>query len=271
MHTRVFVTGASRGIGNAVATFLSGRGFSVVGTSRNPKKSKNASEKEGFPLIKMDVTQPRSVRGGVKEAVDILGGIDVLVNNAGISHLGPFEEMPDDQGRAVMETNFFGIITVIKEAVPVMRQGGGGLIINVSSLAGMVGVPFQSYYCASKYALEGFSESIRMELGPQGIRVVLVQPGDIKTEIAQHHLICDSGSALYGEAYRTVCEVVRGNVAHACPPEEVARVVYRVIKGSHPKMRYPAGSGASFTALLLRMVPQRIREFVLKRYYRLNK
>ncbi len=276
MKNRVLITGASRGIGEAIAVFLEEMGFSVVGTSRNPKIKTGDEKKVSFPLIAMDVTESGSVKGGINEALDILGGgIDILINNAGISHLGPFEEMPDEQGRKIIETNFFGIANVIREVLPIMRGAGGGLVINISSLAGMVGIPFQSFYAASKYALEGWTESIRMELSPQKISVVLVEPGDIKTNIADHHLVCETNSPHYSDPFRNTCRVIRGNVDSAGSPEDVAKVVYRVIKrhkrGKKPKIRYPAGKGAAINAFLLKFVPDVFKEIILTRYYDLHK
>ena len=275
MKNRVLITGASRGIGEAVAVFLEKRGFSVVGTSRNPRIMPENGKKGSFPLIAMDVTESSSVKGGMKEALDILGGIDIQINNAGISHLGPFEEMPDEQGRKIIETNFFGVSNVIREVVPIMRGAGGGLIINISSLAGMVGIPFQSFYAASKYALEGWTESIRMELSSQKISVALVEPGDIKTNIAEHHIVCETNSPHYSDQFRNACRVIRGNVDSAGPPEDVAKVIYKVIKrhkrGKKPKIRYPAGKGAKINAFLLKFVPDVFREIILMRYYDLQK
>lgn len=275
MKKRVLITGASRGIGETIAVFLEKRGFSVVGTSRNPKIKTENEKKGSFPLIAMDVTESSSVKRGLNEALDILGGIDILINNAGISHLGPFEEMPEEQGRKIIETNFFGIANITREVVPIMRGAGGGLIINISSLAGIVGIPFQAFYAASKYALEGWTESIRMEFSPQKISVVLVQPGDIKTNISKHHLICETNSPHYSDPFRNACRVIRGNVDNAGPPEDVAKVIYKVIKrhekGKKPKIRYPAGKGAAINAFLLKFVPDVFREIILTRYYDLHK
>ncbi|MBN1571652.1 MAG: SDR family oxidoreductase [Deltaproteobacteria bacterium] len=273
---RVLVTGASMGIGFAIARFLAKRGdggeFSVVGTTRNISKlSKGLAKDCPFRFVSMDVTDNHSVKKGLVDAIDIMGGIDVLVNNAGISHLGPFEEMPDDQGRAIFETNFFGIVNTIRAVLPEMRKTGGGLIINVGSLAGVVGIPFQSFYASSKFALEGLTESIRMELFHQNIGVVLVEPGDIKTDIASHHLITEAKTDQYTKPYKNVVDVVRGNVKNAGPPEDVARVVYKVIKTRSPRIRYPAGKGAVSSYIALKLVPQRLREYILKGYYNLKK
>lgn len=272
----VLVTGASMGIGYSIARFLAerenGGEFSVVGTTRDVSKlPKELVEDTPFRFVAMDVTNRDSVKKGLKDAINIMGGgIDILVNNAGISHLGPFEEMPDEQGRAIFETNFFGIANTIRAALPELRKRGSGLVINVGSLAGVVGIPFQSFYASSKFALEGLTESIRMELAPQKINVVLVEPGDIKTDIASHHLLTEAKMPQYTGAYKNVVDVVRGNVKDAGPPEDVARVVYKVIKAKNLRIRYPAGKGARSSAVALKLVPQRLREYILKGYYNLK-
>jgi NADP-dependent 3-hydroxy acid dehydrogenase YdfG len=150
----VLITGASMGIGFAIARYLAevngGDEFSVVGTTRNISTLTKENTKSPIKFVEMDVTDNSSIKNGIKEALTILGKIDVLINNAGISHLGPFEEMPDDQGRAVMETDFFGVVNVIRAVLPMMRENNGGLIINIGSLAGLVGIPFQSFYASAK-------------------------------------------------------------------------------------------------------------------------
>jgi len=272
----VLITGASMGIGFAIARYLSerrgGDEFSVVGTTRNISKlTDDTKTKSPIKFVEMDVTDNSSIKVGIEEALKILGKIDILVNNAGISHLGPFEEMPDDQGRAVMETDFFGVVNVIRAVLPKIRENNGGLIINIGSLAGLVGIPFQSFYASAKYALEGLTESIRMELLQQNIKVVLVEPGDIKTDIASHHLITETNSPHYADVFKNVVDVVRGNVKNAGPPEEVAKVVYKVINTKNPRTRYPAGKGAVINSIALKLFPQRLRESILKGYYNLKK
>lgn len=268
MQKRIFVTGASRGIGAAIAGYLAERGCRVVGTTRDVATlGSDAPSHTNITMVSMDVTDRNSIQNAVSQAKEKMGDIDVLINNAGISHLGPFEEMPDDQGRAIMETNFFGLIDVIKAVIPVMRDAGAGMILNVSSLGGRVGVPFQSYYVASKFALEGWSEAARMELKTQGIDLVIVEPGDIKTDIASHHLLCESDSPNYKECYENTCRIVRENVSHAGPPEDVAKVIYKIIAAKRPGVRYPAGKGAKMLSFLLTVVPDRIIERLVMKSY----
>jgi len=271
MQKRIFITGASRGIGAAVAGYLADRGCRVVGTTRDiGTLGDDAPNHRNITMVSMDVTDVGSINTAVARAREVMGGIDVLINNAGISHLGPFEEMPDEQGRAIMETNFFGLIDMIKAVVPMMRDAGSGLILNIGALGGRIGIPFQSYYVASKFALEGWSEAARMELETQGIDLVIVEPGDIKTDITSHHLLCEIDSPNYMEIYENTCRIVRGNVAHAGPPEDVAKVIYKIITKKRSGVRYPAGKGAKMLSFLLMVVPDRLVERLVMKSYKVG-
>ena len=267
MIKKVLVTGASRGIGMAIALYLADRGYSVVGTSRFTDKLPASLKNHPFlRFVAMDVTDIQAVPGAVGEAARILGGIDVLVNNAGISHIGPFEEIPDDQARRIMMTNFFGAGAVIRAVLPHLRDAGGGLIINVTSLAGQIGVPYQTFYCASKFALEGLSEALRLELFSQNIRVVVVEPGDIKTDIGDHRLLCEAAIPQYKAGFAAACEAINRSVGKAGPPEDVARVVLSVIRAKNPRLRYVAGKGAVSTSFLVRLLPRRLVERLIRRH-----
>jgi len=268
MIKKVLVTGASRGIGKAIALMLADNGCSVVGTSRHTANL--PGDLKNHPMLRfvsMDVTDPGSVKNGVTKAAGILGGIDVLVNNAGISHIGPMEEMPEDQGRAVMETDFFGAVAVIRETLPHLRKAGRGLVVNVTSLAGRLGIPYQTFYCASKFALEGLSEALRLELFSQDISVVILEPGDIRTDIGDHRLLCEAAMPEYQKGLAATCETINRSVGGAGPPEDVARVVLRVIRTRNPRTRYAAGKGAVSTSLLARFLPKRLVETLIRRHY----
>ncbi len=268
---KVLITGASSGIGKVVAVFLAQKGFYVVGTTRNlTTLPEDPWASKMFRFVMMDVTDKASVRSGVEEAAGLLGGIDVLINNAGISNVGPFEDIPEEEGRSVIETNFFGLASVTREVLPIMRNSGGGLIVNVSSLGGIMGIPFQSYYAASKFAVEGFSESIRMELLSQGIDVVLVEPGNIKTGIGKNRMVLSGVSPFYQKGYDAAKQVIEKGVDGAEPPEVVARLIYKIIRKRSMNVRYPAGKGSGTISFLLKILPQKAKERLLLRYYRQN-
>jgi len=166
-----------------------------------------------------------------------------------------------------METDFFGAAAVIRTVLPQMRSARGGLIVNVTSLAGRIGVPYQTYYCASKFALEGLSEALRLELHSQNIRVVIVEPGDIKTDIGDHRLLCEAAIPEYRPGFTAACKAINRSVGGAGPPEDVARVVLSVIGAKNPGLRYAAGKGAASTGLLVRLLPKRLVEWLIRRHY----
>src|SRR5690606_1108984 len=154
------ITGASSGIGKAIAEHLQKNGFQVYGTSRNPQNSRITK----FPLIALDVTRPETIVSAIEEVLAKTGKIDVLINNAGVGITGPIEETPDIEIKKAFDTNFFGPLQVIKAVLPGMREHGGGLILNITSIAGYMGLPFRGIYSATKGALELTTEAYRMEL-----------------------------------------------------------------------------------------------------------
>ncbi len=171
----VLVTGASSGIGAAAAALLAARGHTVVGVSRR------AEAPVGVEAATIDIDDDESVRAGVAEVLARHGRIDVVVNAAGYGLAGPVETTDLSVARAQMETNFWGTVRVTREALPALRASGDGLVVNVSSLAGVFALPFQAYYSASKFALEGWSESLAYEVAPHGVQVTLVEPGNINS------------------------------------------------------------------------------------------
>jgi NAD(P)-dependent dehydrogenase (short-subunit alcohol dehydrogenase family) len=181
----VLVTGASSGIGKACAERLFARGCRVYGTSRQaPRALAQVRTSDLAPMLRMiplDVTSDASVDAAVGVVVACEGRIDAVVNNAGFGVAGAAELTTIEEAREQFETNFFGTVRVCRAVLPVMRQQGSGRILNVSSIAGRIGIPFQAFYSASKFAIEGFSEALRMEVAPFGVKVVLIEPGDFRT------------------------------------------------------------------------------------------
>ena len=199
MSKIVLITGASSGIGKSTATYLSKKGYTVYGTSRNPK---NVNEFP-FNLIALDVLKVDTINAAVKLILDKEGRIDVLINNAGMGITGPIEDTPTEEMRAVFSTNLFGAIDVMKAVLPQMRKQKSGTIINVTSIAGYMGLPFRGLYSATKGALETITEATSMEVKPFGINVVNVAPGDFATNIAagRYHTPVFEDSA-YKENYQ---------------------------------------------------------------------
>ena len=189
----VLITGGSSGIGKSIGNFLHEKGYTVYGTSRNPDNVKDSV----FPLVKLDVRDAESIANAVQEVVTKSGGIDVLINNAGVGITGPLEEIPAEEIKNNFDTNVFGPIAVMKAVLPYMRKQKSGLIINVTSIAGYMGLPYRSVYSASKGALELITEALRMEVKNFGVHITNVAPGDFATNIAsrRYHAPLIEGSA----------------------------------------------------------------------------
>ncbi|HEY0682305.1 MAG TPA: oxidoreductase [Steroidobacter sp.] len=183
--TTWFITGASSGFGHAFASYALAQGYNVVATARNPAKLAELSAQAPHRVLalSLDVDQPGAADKAVKEAVARFGGIDVVINNAGYSIVGSVEETPEKELRALMETNFFGAVAVTRAALPTLRAQGSGAIVNISSLGGQLSYPGFGAYSASKFALEGMSEALALEVAPFGIKVMIVEPGNFRTNL----------------------------------------------------------------------------------------
>lgn len=259
----ILITGASRGFGAAAARLLSQRGHRVYGTSREPA-SANA---EGFTLLPLDVREDDSVQRCVKTVLNQAGRLDTLINNAGVALGGALEEATAEEARQLFETNFFGIIRMTNAVLPAMRAARSGQIINISSLAGLVGVPYLGLYAASKHALEGYSASLRYELHRYGISVSLIEAGNYRTSIrftfpAQR--IPD-----YDGIREQATAVHDADVRDGHPPDPVARLIVRVVESRHPRLRYVATEGIeSGVPFMRRFFPDALQEWILRRRYR---
>lgn len=267
MSKVVLITGASSGIGKAIANFLSEKGFKVYGTSRNPKNIKNFS----FELIALDVLNVETITKAVRFIIEKEGKIDVLVNNAGMGITGPIEDTPTDEMRSVFNTNLFGAIDVMKAVLPQMRTQKTGTIINVTSIAGYMGLPFRGLYSATKGALEIVTEAARMEVKPFGIKIVNVAPGDFATNIAagRYHTPVFENSA-YKENYQANLDLMDAHVSGGMNPIEMAKVVFKIINTKNPKIHYKVGGFMEkFSIVLKRILPDRVYEKILMNHYKL--
>ncbi len=265
----VFITGASSGIGKAIAEFLQNKHFIVYGTSRNPERNPDSK----IQLIQLEVTDTASIQSAVNEVLHREGRIDILINNAGIGITGALEEIPTAEMRRNFDTNLFGPIEVIKAVLPQMRQQRSGLIINITSIAGYMGLPFRSLYSASKGALELITEALRMEVKPFGIEVTNIAPGDFATNIAQgryHAPLVENSD--YNKAYKQTLDLMDSHVDAGNNPLEMAKAVYKVINTPHPKVHYKVGSFLQkFSILLKRILPDKVYENMLMNHYKLKK
>jgi NAD(P)-dependent dehydrogenase (short-subunit alcohol dehydrogenase family) len=246
------VTGASSGIGEAAARELVAAGFTVYGTSR---KAVAGEQRDGVTFLPLDVTDDSSVAAAVGDVLARSGHIDVLVNNAGFGVTGAAEESSVEQARALFETNVFGLMRVTRAVLPVMRAQSSGRIINVSSIVGLIPVPFMALYAASKHALEGYSESLDHEVREHGVRVLLVEPGFTKTAFDANLATADEPLPLYARRRELLDEQLAIAVQAGDEPSLVGRAVVAAATDKRPKLRYPTGTLARRVSKARRFAP----------------
>ena len=249
------ITGSSSGIGFETALLLARSGFHTYASMRSLEKSKDITEianTEKLPLqvIQLDVNDDKSVKDAIDKIVAENRRIDVLVNNAGYGLFSPIEDVTLDQVKEQFETNFFGVVRVTKEALPIIRKQRKGTIVNVSSGAGRVGVPVYSAYVATKFALEGLSESMRYELKEFGINIVIIEPGVIKTNIVENLKTADIRSrskSPYADLIERVSKGFEKMMDNSSsPPKLVAEAILNAITSKEPEIRYVVGDDAEY-------------------------
>ena len=262
----ILVTGASSGIGRACADLLHARGHLVYGANRDPARVDAPWRK-----LAMDVTDEASVSRAIETLIAEQGRIDVVVNNAGLVLAGAIEDTSLDEAKSQLDTNLFGAMRVCKAVLPSMRARGAGLIINIGSLAGLVGLPFQGLYSASKFAIEGFTEALRLEVAAFGVEAVVVEPGDIATSVVENRVraaASGEGSA-YRDAFRAVVATYEKEERAGAAPTVVARRILAIIETSP---RYAAGPFAQRLLTGLKaFVPAKTFEWGLMLYYGLKR
>jgi short-subunit dehydrogenase len=267
MNKVVLITGASSGIGKSIAEFLHYKGFVVYGTSRNPDNIRNSA----FPLLELDVRNTDSIQNAVKKVIELSGTIDILINNAGVGITGPIEEIPSQEIKNNFETNFFGPIEVMKAVLPQMRAQKSGLIINITSIAGYMGLPYRGIYSASKGALELITESLNMEVKPFGINITNVAPGDYATNIAagRFHAPVIKGSD-YEKSYGATLKMMNDQVDSGNNPIEMAEAILEIINSTNLKIHYKVGSFIQkFSIVLKRILSDKVFEKILMNHYKL--
>lgn len=267
MSKVVFITGASSGIGKAIGEFLLNKGFIVYGTSRNPERYPESK----INLVALDVRNSESINNAIKTVLEKETKIDVVINNAGVGITGPLEEIPLEEVKNNFETNLFGPIEVMKAVLPSMRQQKSGLIINITSIAGYMGLPFRSVYSASKGALELITEALRMEVKPFNIAITNVAPGDFATNIAagRYHAPLQKGSD-YEATYGRTLSMMDEHVDEGSNPNEMAEAILKVIQSKNPKVHYKVGAFMQkFSIVLKRILPDTVYEKLLMNHYKL--
>jgi NAD(P)-dependent dehydrogenase (short-subunit alcohol dehydrogenase family) len=250
MEKVALVTGSSSGIGFETALALARKGYHTYAGMRNLKKASAIQEiakKENLKIdvIELDVDKEESIKSAIKKIVTDSSRIDVLVNNAGYLMFGCLEDVSMEEIRAQFETNFFGVVRLVKETAPIMRKQGSGIIVNVSSVAGRIGFPGTPAYISSKFALEGLSESLRYEMSPFGIKTIIIEPGVIKTKIFSTMKIAKPAK---DSPYKEISDKVRNGIKMmsemGTPPSEVANTIIKAIESKEPLPRYAVGNDA---------------------------
>ena len=273
----VLITGASSGFGKACAQHLGTKGYRVYGTSRraiwNPAPKRDSPGNGTFQMIPMDVCDTASVDAGVDTILKASGRIDVVICNAGFGLAGSVEDSTVEEAKRQFETNFFGTWRVCRAALPHLRRQKASYLVIVGSLAGLMGIPFQAAYSASKFALEGLAEALRMEVKPWGVHVVLIQPGDFHTGFTRNRIktTASSQNPAYAASFSRALVVMEQDERQGPPPEKIAHLVERIITHPAPRLRYTAGTMSQRVgALLKRVLPGRLFEWLMMATYKLN-
>jgi NAD(P)-dependent dehydrogenase (short-subunit alcohol dehydrogenase family) len=264
----VLVTGASSGVGQSTARLLARENYKVFGTSRNPGIVEAIP---GVEMLPLDVRADDSVRACVEAVSSRAGHIHVLINNAGYELAGAVEELTSEETRAQFQTNFFGVVRMVHAVLPAMRQLRRGHIVNVSSLAGVSSIPFLGMYCASKFALEGYTEALRHEVKPFNIRVSLTEAGFLKTPMMNHRQIAANRITEYDPWRRRALDATRAYEEKGPGPELVAETLLEIISNDTPRLRYSIGQQAKSVARLRRFLPAGMYEQGVRRTFSLDK
>ncbi|MNI09063.1 putative ketoacyl reductase [compost metagenome] len=268
------VTGTSSGFGLLITLSLAQAGYRVIATMRDLSKqtkllalTEEAGVSELIECMQLDVTKPSEIEQVTTTILHTWGHIDVLINNAGFAVGGYTEDVPMTEWYRQMDTNFFGVVAITKAILPTMRKQKAGMIINMSSVSGKIGFPGYAPYAASKFAVEGFSEALRLEMVPFGVKVVLVEPGSYKTDIWQKGFdqMCSPVDSPYRSNLETVLRYSRHSAHTAPDPQQVADIIVKIVQSKNPKLRYLVGKGSSALMLGKALLPWKSLERVLHR------
>lgn len=274
MAQTVFITGASTGIGYETARLFQQQGWNVVATMRaapqipqgSPEKVSELAALPNVTCLQLDVTDPNSIQTAVATALQQFSTIDVLVNNAGYALIGPFEACTPEEIERQFATNVFGLMDVTRALLPQMRSQRSGTIVNVASIGGRIAIPLYSPYHATKWAVEGFSESLQYELEPFNIRVKLIEPGPIKTDFYSRSMTFANQPDV--TAYDELVEKVKPALEQAgtggSPPSVTAAVIYKAATDRSSRLRYPAGGNASLILFLRKLLPDALLHSLIR-------
>ncbi|MFY7707118.1 MAG: SDR family oxidoreductase [Flavobacteriales bacterium] len=267
MSKVVLVTGASSGIGKAISITLSQGGYKVFGASRSVE---TGTLVDGVTQLQLDVTNELSITKALSYIKEKEGSIDVLVNNAGLGMIGALESTSARQVEEVFQTNVYGVLNMCRAVIPFMREQKRGTIINVTSIAGLMGLPFRGIYSASKSAVEGFSEALSAEVNQFGIKVIIIEPGDFKTNINENRRVAEINTNIYEPFQSAVIAQVNKEVQNAPDPALIGEALIRILKKQNPRLRYKVATPFQrFSVLIRDIIPDRWFEKLVKRYYKM--
>jgi short-subunit dehydrogenase len=259
----ILLTGASSGFGKASAEFLAEQGHIVYGTSRYPGSNPKPID---YTILQMDVTEVESIQAAINQITEERGKIDVLINNAGFGIAGAMEHTSIGKAKEQFETNFFGTVRLIKSVIPIMRKQNSGLIINISSIGGLIGLPFQSMYSASKFAIEGLTESLYKELHSSKIKITMIEPGDFKTGFTENREIPKNTNQ--SDAFQNTLKIIENDESSGQNPELIGKLINKIINKSNPRLRYTVGAFDQKLAVLLkRLLPNRLFDWIIMKHY----
>lgn len=265
MRKVILITGISSGFGKHTATLLAKNGHMVYGTVR--KKTEIEPE---INVLEMDLLKPESIKSAVKSIIQNEGRIDVLINNAGMHTGGSVETLPLEYVKMQMDTNFMGLVQLTREVLPAMRKQESGTIINFGSIGGLMGLPFQGYYSAGKFAIEGFSEALRMEVKQFNIKVVVINPGDFHTSNSanRRHFLAESADDPYKIQFSKTISIIENDEAKGWNPEILAKKMVMIVECKKPKQRYIIASMEQKLAVILKKIlPAKIFGKILEGHY----
>ena len=267
-HKAIFITGASSGLGRATAKLFASKGWDVIASMRDPKKEKELGNISGIQLMSFDVTDPHEIESVANQVVGS-GGVDVVFNNAGYGLAGPLEGLKDEQILRMVNTNMLGTIRTTKAFIPHFREKRAGLFINTTSIGGLLTVPFNSIYHATKWALEGWSESMAFELNHFGIGIKTIEPGGIRTDFFTRSLDTRRHPA-YDALVNKVMGMItdRKQMATYSSPDQIAEVVYEAATDGKDQLRYVAGADAkSMYAMRLQLGDEAFRKAMAQQFF----
>ncbi len=267
MSKTVLITGASTGIGKSTAILFQQKGWNVAATMRAPEKATDLSKLTNILCIRLDVTEPSSIRQAIEETILRFGSIDVLLNNAGYAAVGAFEASKPEQIKRQFDTNVFGLMEVTRAILPHFRGQGSGTIINVASVGGRMAFPLYSLYNSTKWAVEGFSESLQYELRPLNIKIKIIEPGPIKTDFYTRSMdiMKTQDIDVYDDfVEKAISSMNEPVMKMGSPPEKTAKVIYKAATDSCWRLRYPAGGNAAPMLFLRKLLPDSILNLVIR-------